>query len=147
MFLEKKDANNNRYGIRGWLNPTKFGIERVSFMFMRISGVFLLVFFVAHIIQEAAILDRLSWGKLLQTAYSPEGFILLTIMIGMSVFHTINGIRLMINQGGVGVGRPKRPDYPYEVRSQNYKNKLCIYASIGLAALAMWYGLQVLFEM
>ena len=116
-------------------------------MFMRISGVFLLVFFVAHIIQEAAILDRLSWGKLLQTAYSPEGFIVLTIMIGMSVFHTINGVRLMINQGGIGVGRPKRPDYPYEIRSRNYKNKLCIYASIGLAALAMWYGLQVLFEM
>ena len=119
MKKKNRAKKENRYGIRGWLNPTKFGIERVSFMFMRISGVFLLVFFTAHIIQEAAILDRLSWGMLLKTAYSPEGFIVLTIMIGMSVFHTINGIRLMINQGGIGVGRPRRPDYPYEIQSRN----------------------------
>ena len=136
----------NKQGLRGWLNPTGFGIERVSYMFMRISGIFLLVFFIVHVIHTASILDRLSWGKLLQITYSTEGFIFLTIMIGMAVFHTINGIRLMLNHGGRGVGGPKRPDYPYEIRSQNYKNRLCIYASIGLAALAMYVGVTVLFE-
>lgn len=136
----------NQKGLRGWLNPTKFGPGRISFMFMRISGIFLLIFFIVHVIHAASILDRLSWGKLLQIAYSPEGFIFLTIMIGMAVFHTINGIRLMFNQGGISVGVAKRPDYPYEIRSMNSKNKMCIYASIGLAALAMWYGLGVMFE-
>ncbi len=137
----------NKQGLKGWLNPRGFGIERVSWMFMRISGIFLLVFFVAHVIHSASILDRLSWGQLLQIAYSDEGFVILTLMIGMGVFHTINGIRLMLNHGGKGVGYPRRPDYPYPIQSQNYKNRLCIYVSIGLAALAMWYGLSILYEL
>ena len=45
--VEKKNRakKENRYGIRGWLNPTRFGIERVSFIFMRISGIFCYFFF------------------------------------------------------------------------------------------------------
>ena len=140
------DYKKNQQGIRGWLNPRGFGIERVSWMFMRISGVFLLIFFIVHVIHAATILDRLSWGKLLQIAYSPEGFIFLIIMIGMAVFHTINGIRLMFNHGGKGVGTPQRVDFLDPIQSQNYKNKLCIYVSIGIAALAMWVGITVLFE-
>ena len=136
----------NKQGLRGWLNPKGFGIERVSWMFMRISGVFLLVFFIVHVIHAGSILDRLSWGKLLQIAYSTEGFVFLTIMIGMGVFHTINGIRLMLNHSGKGVGTPGRYDFLDPIHSQNYKNKLCIYASIGISALAMWAGINVLFE-
>jgi len=57
-----------------------------------------------------------------------------------------NGIRVMLGHGGIGVGKPGRPDYPYDKpASLNNKHKLCIYASIGLAALAMLYGLQVMF--
>ena len=137
---------NNKQGIRGWLNPRGFGIERISYLFMRISGIFLLVFFIVHVIHAASILDRLSWGKLLQIAYSTEGFIFLIIMIGMATFHTINGIRLMLNHNGRGVGTPRRIDFLDPIQSQNYKNKLCIYASIGIAALAMWVGIGVLFE-
>jgi len=74
------------------------------------------------------------------------GHIFLTLVIGMWVFHTGNGIRLMIAQAGVGFGKPRRPDYPYTPSSLNMKNKLCIYVSIGLAALAMMYGLGVMYD-
>jgi len=40
---------------------------------------------------------------------------------------------------------PTRPDYPYVSQSQNYRNKLAIYSSIVLAAVAMMYGLGVMF--
>jgi len=70
----------------------------------------------------------------------------LTLVIGMCVFHTGNGIRLMIAQSGFGFGKPRRPDYPYTPSSLNMKNKLCIYVSIGLAALAMMYGLGVMYD-
>ena len=39
----------------------------------------------------------------------------------MCVFHTVNGIRVMLGHGGVGVGKPARPDYPYTPASQNYQ--------------------------
>ena len=47
----------------------------------------------------------------------------------------------MFNQGGIGVGTPKRPDYPYTIASANKKNRLCIYVAIGVAALMLYYSL------
>jgi succinate dehydrogenase / fumarate reductase cytochrome b subunit len=142
LFVNK----DNKKAIRTWLNPKGYGISRVSWLSMRLSGVFLLVFFIIHVIHSASILDRLSWGQLLYTAYSPIGFVILSVMIGLGTFHAINGVRLMFNQGGIGIGSPKRPDYPYTVESMNRKNRLCIYMTIGVAALALYYSLGVLFK-
>lgn len=136
----------NKKTLRSWLNPKGYGIGRVSWLFMRISGVFLLIFFVIHVIHSASILDRLSWGQLLLYAYSPVGFIILSVMISLGTFHTINGIRLMFQQGGIGIGSPRRPDYPYSVESMNKKTRLCIYVSIGVAALVLYYALGVFFK-
>ena len=61
------------------------------------------------------------------------------------VFHTVNGIRVMLGHGGVGVGTPGRADYPYTPRSQNYRHKIGIYSAIVLAAIAMMYGMAVMF--
>ena len=137
---------NNKKTLRTWLNPRGYGIQRLSWLLMRISGVFLLVFFVIHVIHSASILDRVAWGQLLMTTYSPTGFIILSVMISLGAFHTINGIRLMFNQGGIGVGTPKRPDYPYTIASANRKNRLCIYVAIGVAVLVLYYSLGVLFK-
>ena len=137
--------DENKEGIRGMANPGRYGIERVAYGLMRITGIGLLVYFVAHIYETSTILNgREAWDKFLELTQSTEGHIVLALVIGMSVFHTINGIRLMLGHGGIGVGRPGRPDYPYKPQSQNMKNKLCIYASIGLAALAMMYGWGVM---
>jgi succinate dehydrogenase / fumarate reductase cytochrome b subunit len=76
---------------------------------------------------------------------TPEFHIVLIIVIGMCVFHTVNGIRVMLGHGGVGVGRPTRPDYPYAPASQNTRHKIAIYSAIVLAAIAMVYGSTVLF--
>jgi len=140
------EKNENKEGIRGWLNPGRYGIERVSFWLMRLTGIGLLVYFTAHIFETSTILDgKEAWNKMLELTQTTEGHIILAIVIGMSVFHTINGIRLMFAHGGVGVGKPGRIDYPYRPRSLNMKNKLCIYVAIALAALAMMYGLGVMF--
>jgi succinate dehydrogenase / fumarate reductase cytochrome b subunit len=142
--MERQDENKE--GIRGMINPTRYGIERVAYWLMRITGLGLLVYFVAHIFETSTILNgREAWDNMLALTQTTEGHIILALVIGMSVFHTINGIRVMLGHGGIGVGKPGRPDYPYIPQSQNKKHKLCIYASIGLAALAMMYGLGVMF--
>jgi succinate dehydrogenase / fumarate reductase cytochrome b subunit len=50
----------------------------------------------------------------------------------------------MLGHGGIGVGKPGQPEYPYKAASLNYKQRLCIWVSIALAALAMMYGASVL---
>ncbi len=142
--MEKQDENKS--GIKGMANPRRYGIERIAYLLMRLSGLGLLAYFVVHIYETSMILrGRVGWDEFLEITQTPEGHIILAIVIGMSVFHTVNGIRVMLGHGGVGVGKPARPDYPYTPQSQNTRHKISIYSAIVLAAIAMMYGLAVMF--
>ena len=137
---------SNREGIKGMANPTRYGLERVAYWLQRLSGLGLLAYLIGHIYETSSIVNgRIAWEKMLAITQTPEGHIILTIVIGMCVFHTGNGIRLMISEGGKGIGKPGQPEYPYRAASLNYKQRLCIWVSIALAALAMMYGAAVLF--
>ena len=141
-----KNFDENKEGIKGMANPGRFGIERVAYWLMRLTGLGLLGYFVAHIYETSNILrGRVGWDEFLELTQTTEGHIFLALVIGMCVFHTANGIRLMFAHGGIGVGKPGRPDYPYTPMSQNARNKIAIYSSIVLAAIAMMYGLAVMF--
>ena len=140
------NQDEHKEGIKGMANPGRYGIERVAYWLMRLSGLGLLAYFVAHIYETSNILrGQLGWDEFLELTQTTEGHLFLAVVIGMCVFHTVNGIRLMIGQGGVGVGKPARPDYPYTPRSQNLNHKITIYSAIVLAAVAMMYGLAVMF--
>jgi succinate dehydrogenase / fumarate reductase cytochrome b subunit len=138
--------DEHKEGVGGMINPTRYGIERVAYLLMRLSGLGLLAYFVAHIYETSNILrGQVGWNEFLELTQTTEGHIFLAIVIAMCVFHTVNGIRVMLGHGGVGVGKPTRPDYPYDPASQNYRHKIGIYSSIVLAAVATMYGLAVMF--
>lgn len=140
------EVDENKEGIKGMANPGRYGIERVAYWLMRLSGLGLLAYFVAHIYETSSILQgKVGWNEFLEITQTTEGHIILAIVIGMCVFHTANGIRVMLGHGGVGVGKATRPDYPYTPASQNARHKIAIYSSIVLAALAMMYGMAVMF--
>ena len=138
--------DNRKEGIKGMANPGRFGIERVAYILMRITGLGLLAYFIGHIYETSNILrGKVGWNEFLDMISGTEGHILMSIIIAMCVFHTVNGVRVMLGHGGVGVGNPARPDYPYDPASQNYRHKIGIYSAILLAAIAMMYGLAVMF--
>lgn len=138
--------DEHKEGIRGMANPTRYGIERVAYWLMRLTGLGLLGYFVAHIYETSNILKgQVGWQEFLDLTQTTEGHIFMTLVIGMCVFHTVNGIRVMLGHGGIGVGKPARPDYPYVPASQNYRHKIGIYSAIVLAAIAMMYGMAVMF--
>ena len=138
--------DEHKEGIKGMANPGRFGIERFAYILMRITGLGLLAYFIGHIYETSNILrGKVGWNEFLDMISGTEGHILMSIIIAMCVFHTVNGVRVMLGHGGVGVGRPARPDYPYDPASQNYRHKIGIYSAILLAAIAMMYGLAVMF--
>jgi succinate dehydrogenase / fumarate reductase cytochrome b subunit len=128
------------------INPRRYGIERVAYLLMRISGLGLLAYFIGHIYETSNILrGQVGWNDFMEMISTTEGHIIMSIVIAMCVFHTVNGVRVMLGHGGVGVGKPARPDYPYDPASQNYRHKIGIYSAMVLAAVAMMYGLAVMF--
>jgi len=140
------ERQSNREGIKGMMNPTRYGIERFAYWLQRLTGLGLLFYLIGHVIETSVIVEgKAAWDKMLELTQTTEGHIILILVIGMSVFHTVNGIRVMLGHGGIGVGKPGRPDYPYRPASLNYKQRLCIWVSIALAALAMMYGAGILF--
>ena len=59
-----------REGLKGWLNPSKigkFGIERLAWLLMRLTGLGLLAYFIGHIYETSHILDgKAVWDKSLE---------------------------------------------------------------------------------
>jgi succinate dehydrogenase / fumarate reductase, cytochrome b subunit len=140
------NQDEHKEGIGGMINPRRYGVERVAYLLMRLSGLGLLAYFIGHIYETSTILKgQIGWNEFLELTQTTEGHIILAIVIAMCVFHTVNGIRVMLGHGGVGVGKPTRPDYPYIPASQNVRHKMGIYSAIILAAIAMMYGLAVMF--
>ena len=138
--------DEHKEGIGGMINPRRYGIERVAYLLMRISGLGLLAYFIGHIYETSNILrGQVGWDEFMDMISTTEGHIIMSIVIAMCVFHTVNGVRVMLGHGGVGVGKPARPDYPYDPASQNYRHKIGIYSAMLLAAVAMMYGLAVMF--
>lgn len=144
--MEKVADRNNREGLIGWLNPLRYGWERFSYWLQRLTGVGLLVYFVAHVYETSSLTQGPNaWAAMLELTQTPMGHLILILVIGMSTFHSVNGIRLIFAHGGKGLGKPGRPDYPYDAVSLNYKQKSGIWIAMILAAVAMLYGASVLF--
>ncbi|MGI0020737.1 MAG: succinate dehydrogenase [Nitrososphaera sp.] len=147
--MEKSSSagdRDNREGIIGWLNPSRYGWERVSYWLQRLTGVGLLAYFVGHIYETSSLTQGIdAWNTMLELTQTPMGHMILILVIGMSTFHSANGIRLVFTHGGKGLGNPGRPDYPYDAASLNYRQKSGIWIALILAAVAMMYGASVLF--
>ncbi len=140
------NLNSGREGLKGWLNPTRYGWERVSYWLQRLTGVGLLVYFIGHIYETSSIVGGINvWNSMLALTQTIGGHIFLILVIGASTFHTVNGIRLIFTESGKWIGKPGRPDYPYDAASLNYKQKSGIWVALLLAFIAMLYGGMVLF--
>ncbi|MER3407832.1 MAG: succinate dehydrogenase [Nitrososphaera sp.] len=144
--INSSSDRDNREGIKGWLNPGRYGWERVSYWLQRLTGVGLLAYFIGHVYETSSITGGLdAWNAFMDLTQTPLGHMILILVIGMSTFHSANGIRLIFTHGGKGLGRPGRPDYPYDAVSLNYRQKSGIWIALILAAIAMLYGASVLF--
>ena len=55
---------DRKEGIRGMANPGRYGIERVAYWLMRITGLGLLFYFIGHIYETSSLLDgKAAWKK------------------------------------------------------------------------------------
>ncbi|MFZ0315575.1 MAG: succinate dehydrogenase, partial [Nitrososphaeraceae archaeon] len=110
----EQPTRNNFEGIGGWLNPSRYGWERISYWFQRLTGVFLLIYFIGHVYETSTIVNgQNAWESFLELTQTIWGHLFLIMVIGASTFHSANGIRLVFTHAGIGLGTPGRPDYPY----------------------------------
>lgn len=106
----------NRLGIWGWLSGGRYGLDRYLYTLQRITGPLILLYLIAHVILTGFRTDQALWEGLMREggplnnpiARGFEFLLILTI-----VYHAFNGLRLVLTELGLFLGRLERPIYPY----------------------------------
>lgn len=141
-----KRPATNRLGLIGWLNPYRYNLERYAYTLQRISGVGIMLYFIGHIVETGTIVGGPeAWDSTLAFTQNPGGHLILLLLLLALGFHGVNGIRLILTEFGILIGRPARPDYPYVPKSLSAAQKLHLWAAVLVALLAAAYGFMVLF--
>lgn len=105
----------NRLGIWGWLGGGRWGLERYLYSLHRLTGLGLVVYFVLHIVVTSArALGAEAWQKAMGAVTGPVFHIGEFLVFVAFAFHACNGLRLILVELGVAVGKPIEPIYPYQ---------------------------------
>jgi succinate dehydrogenase / fumarate reductase cytochrome b subunit len=109
------EGHPNRLGILGWLGGGRWGLERYLYAVHRLSGLGLLLYFLLHIVVTSSrALGQEAWEASMARVAGPV-FVIGEYLVYLAfAFHAVNGIRLLLLEFGIGVGKPTEPVYPYQ---------------------------------
>ena len=134
---------DNRLGVRGWLGGGRWGLERYAYTLHRISGLGILLYFIMHIVVtslRAAGIYLWTEGQLFDNLVFKVGEFL---VFAAFAYHACNGLRLILVELGVAVGRPFEPVYPYKT-SLRVQRPLLIVMMIVAGAVLVGGGAELL---
>jgi succinate dehydrogenase / fumarate reductase cytochrome b subunit len=102
MDLEIKHLPN-QLGAGGWFWGGNYKFERYLYTIHRITGLGLILFGLLHLIET-------TFFRIQGQPWFEVGLILVSFAF---VIHALNGLRLLLMEFGFGLGKPKRPVFPY----------------------------------
>lgn len=129
----------NRLGIWGWLGGGRYGPERYAYALHRVAGMGLLLYLLMHIVLTSArVFGEATWRAAMAAVAHPVFKVGEYLVFAAFAYHALNGIRLILVELGIGLGRPAVPIYPY-VSSVRRQRPLLIGCMV-LAALLLFLG-------
>ena len=138
----------------GWIDPHNFNAERWAYAFQRITGVAVLLYVLGHLGDTSFFVggptgtgpSASSWSFISGLVENSFGHLILVLVVLVVTFHGINGIRLVLSEFGVLLGRPAAIEYPYRPKGLGAGQKALFVAAIVLAILAAAVAWWILFE-
>jgi succinate dehydrogenase / fumarate reductase cytochrome b subunit len=134
----------NRLGVRGWVAGGRWGFERYLYALHRLTGLGLLAYFVMHVfVTSSRAFGADSWAQAMAAVSGPVFTIGEFLVFAAFAIHATNGIRLVLVELGLAVGRPIEPVYPYAT-SVGRQRRLAVAAMVVAAVLVAWGGADFL---
>jgi len=136
---------DNHLGIIGWLGGGRWGLERYLYILHRITGLGLLLFFLLHIFASSVRMQGPeSWANAMVLLKNPifklgEFFVFVAF-----AFHALNGVRLILIELGLAVGKAEEPVFPYR-SSINNQRPLMLVVMVICAVLILAGGFNTFF--
>ncbi len=139
MSAERK-IQRNKLGLKGWVIAGRYGLERYAYTLHRITGLGILLYFIMHIFVTGSRLGgEHAWEAVLKSLENPFFKFGEFLVFLAFAFHALNGIRLVIAELGLMMGKPQRPIFPY-VNSVRRQRPLFIVVMIVAAIIVILGG-------
>lgn len=117
MTMEQRQAKENYLGVRGWVWAGKYQLERYLYLIHRITGLGLVFYGILHMF-VMIVIRGLSGQEVYEAVMNyfdqPLFRIGEYLVLAAFIFHALNGLRLILQELGFILGKPKPPVYPYK---------------------------------
>ena len=117
MFAKKEKKYKSKYnlaGTLGWYGNARYNIERYMYLLHRLTGIGLVAFLLLHIyVTSFRMWGEQTYLSIHEVIHNPYFDVGMAIVLAAILFHGVNGLRLIMNEYGFLLGKPKRPVYPY----------------------------------
>jgi len=144
MKSNSPKAYPNRLGLKGWVYGGRYSIERYLYLGHRLSGLGLIAYMVLHIVETAnRIRGEHAWAGLMALFASPPFKVIEYLLFLAAIFHAMNGMRLLHQEFGLFLGKPKEPVYPYS--TSVLRHRPLTYIVMFVTLLLMFFGGSSLF--
>jgi len=105
----------NQLGVGGWFWAGNYKMERYFYILHRVTGIGLLLFAFFHLFETTVFRTQGQsvWEMTMRFLDNPlfeAGLILVSLAFAI---HSLNGLRLIIQELGFLIGKPQRPVYPF----------------------------------
>ena len=137
--MEQKNKYNNKLGIMGWLSGGRYGLERYAYTLHRLCGLGILAYFIMHIFVTATrVQGEQAWESTMSSVHGIFFLIGEFLVFVAFAYHAINGVRLILTEFGVFMGKPMMPDYPY--KQSTLRQRPVLLVVMVLAAIVTFIG-------
>ena len=139
----------NNLGIAGWVFGGRYGADRYVYALHRITGLGMLFYFLMHIFVTGRRLGgREQWEATMDFFHNPMFLVGEFLVFLAFVFHAVNGIRLILVELGLLIGKPGLPTYPYGYSTLRQRPAmigfLCIVAILAVIAGVDFINIRLL---
>jgi succinate dehydrogenase / fumarate reductase cytochrome b subunit len=132
---------DKRRGIIRWLFGGRYNLEAYMFALHRITGIGLAIYLPMHImVTSTRAFGPEAWKSAMsKVAEGPViHFLEWVLVVGIAI-HGLNGLRLILTEFGLFLGKPSKPIYPYKTSID--KQRLLTGVVMIFAAIFMIYSL------
>jgi succinate dehydrogenase / fumarate reductase cytochrome b subunit len=131
--MQQKRKNN--LGIVGWICGGRYGADRYIYALHRVTGLGMLLYFLMHIFVTGSRLGGVEKWEGWMNFFSQSPFFAIGefLVFLAFLFHAINGIRLILVELGLMIGKPGLPAYPYSYST--LRQRRVMICAMGLVAI------------
>ena len=126
---------NNYLGVWGWVWGGRYQIERYLYTLHRITGLGLVLYGVMHlcIMTVFRMQGEGFYGAVMRVFENPVFKVGEYLVFAAFIYHSLNGLRLILQELGFLLGKPKPPIYPY--RDSLRRRRPLVLAMVGLVVI------------